>query len=68
VRGTLILIGLLAGGCDPSQPPAEGHDRATLEATVADCDRAAARSCDAARKALADKRREDRMAAYRQVF
>ncbi len=68
MRRTLILIGPLAGGCDPSQPPAQGGDCAALEAAVADCDRGGGPNCDAARKALTDRRREDRMAAYRQVF
>ena len=68
MKWALIVLGVLAGGCDASQTPATSHEGADLEAAVLDCERERRRDCDAACKALADRRREDRMAAYRQAF
>ncbi|WP_313553106.1 hypothetical protein [Brevundimonas sp.] len=68
MKAALILLGLLAGCGEPEAPKAEPHlDRAALEAAVEDCERGARRQgCDAAQARLAEVRRADRMAAYRQ--
>ena len=70
MRAALVLIGLLAGCGEPETPRAEPRlDRAALEAAVEDCERGARRQgCDAAKARLAEVRRADRMAAYRQGF
>ncbi len=70
MKGALVLLGLLAGCNEPEAHRAEPRlDRAALEATVEDCERGARRQgCDAAHARLAQARRADRMAAYRQGF
>ena len=70
VKAALVLLGLLAGCGEPEAPRAEPRpDRAALEAAVEDCERGARRQgCDAAQARLAEVRRADRMAAYRQGF
>jgi hypothetical protein len=70
VKAALVLLGLLAGCGEPEAPRAEPRpDRAALEATVEDCDRGARQQgCDAAQARLAEVRRADRIAAYRQGF
>jgi len=70
VKAPLILLGLLAGCGEPEAPRGEPRlDRAALEAAVVDCERGARRhGCDAAQARLAEVRRADRMAAYRQGF
>jgi len=70
IRRAILLV-LLTTGCGSPQPaPApEAHDRAVLEARVAACDRGrSGRDCDADRRALAEARREDRLATYRQAM
>ncbi len=73
MKAALILLGLLAmlAGCgEPEAPSADPRlDRGALEAAVEDCGRGARRQgCDAAKARLAEVRRDDRMAAYRQGF
>jgi|TARA_R110001606_G_scaffold71247_9_gene163315 hypothetical protein len=70
VKAALVLLGLLAGCGEPEAPRGEPRlDRAALEAAVVDCERGARRhGCDAAQARLAEVRRADRMAAYRQGF
>lgn len=66
-RALLVLV-LMAGGCERSRPP-EPQTREALEAEVAACDREPDRGdCDRARKSLAEARREARIAAYRQAM
>jgi len=70
VKAALVLLGLLAGCGEPEAPRGEPRlDRAALEAAIVDCERGARRhGCDAAQARLAEVRRADRMAAYRQGF
>ena len=70
MKAALVLLGLLAGCGETEAPKAEPRpDRAALEAAVEDCDRGARRQgCDAAQARLAEVRRDDRIAAYRQGF
>ena len=68
MKAALILLGLLAAWAEPEALKAETRsDRAALEAAVVDCHRGARRQgCDVAQARLAEVRRADRMAAYRQ--
>ena len=70
MKAALVQLGLLACCDEPETPRAEPRpDRAALEAAVEDCERGARRQgCDAAHARLAEVRRADRMAAYRQGF
>lgn len=70
MKAALVLLGMLAGCGEPDAPRGEPRlDRAALEAAVEDCERGARRQgCDAAEARLAEVRRADRMAAYRQGF
>ena len=69
MKRTLVILGLLACGCSAPQSPDMPADRDRLEAVVAECDQGSRRrDCDEVRRALADARREDRMAAYREAF
>ncbi|MFC5389614.1 hypothetical protein U0030_05425 [Brevundimonas bullata] len=70
MKAALVLLGLLAGCGEPEAPRGEPRlDRAALEAAIVDCERGARRhGCDAAQARLAEVRRADRMAAYRQGF
>ncbi|MBX9617168.1 MAG: hypothetical protein K2X25_16370 [Caulobacteraceae bacterium] len=70
MKAAFILLGLLAGCGEPEAPWAEPRpDRDALKAAVEDCERGARRrGCDAAHARLAEVRRDDRIAAYRQGF
>ncbi len=70
MKAVLILLGMLAGCGEQKAPRAEPRlDRAALEAAVERCERGAHRhGCDAAQARLAEVRRDDRIAAYRQGF
>jgi hypothetical protein len=67
VTRALLILAVLAGGCERSRPP-EPQTRRNLEAAVAACEREPRRDCDSARRSLAEARREERLAAYRQAM
>lgn len=67
-RLALVAAALVAGCGEPAAPTA-GLDRPALEAAVKACDGGGRGvRCEQARQALADARREDRLATYRQAF
>ena len=70
MRAAAVALAALATACSEprSEPSRSASDRASLEAAVANCDRGAGGTpCDLERKRLAEARRADRMAAYRQA-
>ncbi|WP_395943328.1 hypothetical protein [Brevundimonas sp.] len=70
MRRALLGLASLIAACAPETGTGveAGADRAALEAVVEACDRGARRArCDDARTRLAQARRADRMAAYRQA-
>lgn len=71
MRDLLLATAWMMVGCDAPYS-GTGHtvsDRRALEAVVAECDRADPRpDCHRARRILAEARRDDRIATYRQGF
>lgn len=69
-RAAVIVLAVLCGCTAPERGvEAFAADPSTAEAIVNDCDAGRTRrECDAARRGLAEARRQERMDAYRRAF